>query len=294
MGESEEEALRAYKISVEYKMLGEASPSGVMVLPEIDNIRKFYGVIFIRTGAYRRGIFRFTMELPLDYNSEGSFPIVTFSPSIFNPLVDPVTGKMALTTKTKVMNTWDPTKHFLSTVLTCVKRIFTAQSFDNIEPGAAPNEIARHLFDSNRETFNAEVLRSVETSLSSIHLRPEDKNPFRFCEPIAAHGFLRETLVGGMLADRDREFQRLNRGESDEEDNEAQSARMRRDSYAEARSMLESLKDNSHSGPSREEDGSRSSRSSRDSNKLETPKSGRLQSFYDLSPLSPSTPSTSP
>ena len=93
MSESDIEALRAYKISVEYRMLGEAAPSGVMVLPEIDNIRKFHGVAFIRSGAYRRGIFRFTMELPVDYNSEGSFPIVVFSPSIFNPLVDAFTGK---------------------------------------------------------------------------------------------------------------------------------------------------------------------------------------------------------
>ena len=75
-------------------------------------------------------------------------------------------------TKTKVMDVWDPTKHFLSTALSCVKRIFTTQSFDNIEVGTAPNENARQLFDYNRERFNEEALRSVELSLAAIHVSP--------------------------------------------------------------------------------------------------------------------------
>ena len=282
MSSDEKEALRAYKISVEYQMLQEACPVGVMVLPEMNNIRKFHGVAFIRTGSYRQGVFRFTMDLPLDYNSEGSFPSVYFTPSLFNPLVNPVTGKMAMN---KMMDTWDPTKHFLSTALTCVKKIFTRQSFDEIEPGAAPNEEARRLFDSDRETFNTEALRSVKQSLAAIHVSPAGNNPLRFSEPLPAHDFLRETILGELLAEREKEFQRLNRSDSDKEEDEEGSMRARRDSYAEVRSILANRGSGSSSPAQRE-------RSGNSSNKLETPKSGRLQSFFDLG--SPGRSSESP
>ncbi len=281
MSSDEKEALRAYKISVEYQMIEEAGPAGVMMLPEMNNIRRFHGAAFIRTGSYRQGVFRFTMDLPLDYNSEGSFPSVAFTPGLFNPLVDSVTGKMAMN---KMMDIWDPTKHFLSTALTCVKRIFTMQSFDEIEPGTAPNEAARRLFDSDRQTFNTEALRSVEQSLSAIHVSPAENNPLRFLEPVPAHDFLRETILGELLAEREKEFQRLNGSDSNEEEDEKGSTRARRDSYAEARSMLA----NRGSGSSSPAQIKRSS----SGNKLETPKSSRLQSFFDLG--SPERSSVSP
>ena len=56
-------------------------------MPEQDNIRMFHGVIFVRRGLYRDGIFRFTMELPYNYNSINSYPIITFI-----PLLDESTG----------------------------------------------------------------------------------------------------------------------------------------------------------------------------------------------------------
>ena len=39
MSSDEKEALRAYKISVEYQMIEEAGPASVMMLPEMDYIR---------------------------------------------------------------------------------------------------------------------------------------------------------------------------------------------------------------------------------------------------------------
>ena len=63
----------------------------------------FHGVIFVRRGLYRDGIFRFTLELPEEYNSIGSYPTVTFMPiidestglysMIFHPLINPEVRK---------------------------------------------------------------------------------------------------------------------------------------------------------------------------------------------------------
>jgi len=58
-------------------------------MPRHDNIRLYDGVIFIRRGIYRDGVFRFTLELPATYNSNNQYPVVTFSPPVFHPLIHP-------------------------------------------------------------------------------------------------------------------------------------------------------------------------------------------------------------
>ena len=82
------ESLRNMRIYAEYKHCRNSAPGGVVLMPELDNISKFHGVIFVRRGLYRNGIFRFTIEFPKNYSSLNSFPVITFSPPIFNPLID--------------------------------------------------------------------------------------------------------------------------------------------------------------------------------------------------------------
>lgn len=57
-------------------------------MPHLDDIRQHFGVIFVRRGLYRDGIFRFHLILPPDYNSSGSIPKILFTTPVFNPLVD--------------------------------------------------------------------------------------------------------------------------------------------------------------------------------------------------------------
>ena len=65
------------------------APGGVYLMPETNDIRKLHGVLFLRRGLYRDGIFRFQMTLPPEYNDVNTHPIVTFTPPIFNSLIDP-------------------------------------------------------------------------------------------------------------------------------------------------------------------------------------------------------------
>lgn len=58
-------------------------------MPQLDDIRKLDGVIFLRRGLYRDGVFRFQMSLPYNYNGWNSHPRIVFTPPIFNPLIDP-------------------------------------------------------------------------------------------------------------------------------------------------------------------------------------------------------------
>ena len=70
--------LRNLKIAIEFKYLMKHAPGGVFIMPEFDSIKTFHGVIFVRRGTYRDGIFRFILKLPEEYSSPGTHPQITF------------------------------------------------------------------------------------------------------------------------------------------------------------------------------------------------------------------------
>lgn len=94
----------------------------------MDNIHAFHGVVFVRRGFYRDGVFRFTLRLPDNYNSENSYPIIHFVPPIFNPAVNPMTGELKLC-HAPGFERWLPSKHFLRNALLQIKKIFYEKSF---------------------------------------------------------------------------------------------------------------------------------------------------------------------
>jgi ubiquitin-protein ligase len=136
------EKIKDFKIATEYKFLITGAPAGVYLLPEFQDIRKLHGVIFVRSGLYKNGVFRFRIDLPPTYNDINTHPLVTFTPPIFNPLVHMSTGKLELTSDDS-MREWKPDQHFLVTCVTFLKKTFMAKSYD--EYNNIPNEEARML-----------------------------------------------------------------------------------------------------------------------------------------------------
>lgn len=94
--ETSSQHLKDLRIAVEFKSLSKQGPGGVYLMPHLDDIRQFYGVIFVRRGLYKNGIFRFKMTLPSNYNSLGSTPQIIFTPPIFNPLVHPKVNNLLI------------------------------------------------------------------------------------------------------------------------------------------------------------------------------------------------------
>lgn len=45
-------------------MLLYSSKLGIYVMPELENIEKWHAVIFIRSGIYKHGKFKFTISFP--------------------------------------------------------------------------------------------------------------------------------------------------------------------------------------------------------------------------------------
>lgn len=61
------QTMKDYGLMIEYKHLRQHVPAGIYVLPSFDESRVWYGTIFVHTGLYRNGIFKFTIKLPERY-----------------------------------------------------------------------------------------------------------------------------------------------------------------------------------------------------------------------------------
>lgn len=69
-------------------------PSGVYILPQFDDLRVWHGVVFVRDGPYKDGIFKFELIIPTTYPSNA--PEVNFLTKVYHPLIELTTGKLDL------------------------------------------------------------------------------------------------------------------------------------------------------------------------------------------------------
>lgn len=186
MQEEREQALRDYKVTIEYKHLKSHAPGGVYVIPSLDDLRTFYGIIFVRRGVFANGIFKFVLRLPLKYNDVNQHPRISFQSYVYNPYVEEATGELDI--KTAYPN-WDPSKHYLVTVLTFVKKIFYAKTFGD----AQANMEARQLAEENPAAYRAKVDACVGKSQKDVY----DNDPesvAKFTEEQLSHRVLRDLL----------------------------------------------------------------------------------------------------
>ncbi|KAH8085088.1 hypothetical protein JL720_7809 [Aureococcus anophagefferens] len=78
------QAIKDYKLTVEYKHLKQNSPGGIYVVPSFADLRTWHGVIFVRRGMYASGVFKFRVELPPEYNDVGAARVF-FTSRIYSP-----------------------------------------------------------------------------------------------------------------------------------------------------------------------------------------------------------------
>ena len=83
------QTLKDYHVILEYKNLQKKCPQGVYVLPSTGSMRVWHGVVFVRGALYKNGIFKFRIDIPKAYPSNGVRPFVTFHTNVFHPMIDP-------------------------------------------------------------------------------------------------------------------------------------------------------------------------------------------------------------
>lgn len=181
-----EQALRDYKVTIEYKHLKSHAPGGVYLVPALDNLRHFFGVIFVRRGPYTNGIFKFHLLLPLQYNDGGTHPTIVFTSSVYNPHVHAETGELDIET---AYPQWDPSRHYLVTVLTFLKKIFYAKTFAE----ATANLEAKQLAESDPAEYRRKVDECVRESQKDVFVN-EPASMAKFTEEELGHRVLRDLL----------------------------------------------------------------------------------------------------
>jgi len=185
------QALKDLKLTIEYKHLKQNSPGGVLVVPSFEDLRVWNGVIFVRKGSYQDGIFKFTINIPSEYNDKNVWPEVRFVSEVFNPYVNPQTGLLDLRSN---YPQWDPNSHFMITVLTFVKKIFYLKESDVADYRKPADPDAWRTFMRDRAAYDTRVAEIVETSQSTVFENPLS-SPLSFSQPQAAHDQVRRTLL---------------------------------------------------------------------------------------------------
>jgi ubiquitin-protein ligase len=183
-------------LSFPSKRLKQQSPTGVYVLPAADSLRRWYGVIFLRKGHYRGGIFKFVILIPQAYPDEG--PKVHFLSEVFHPLIHPDTGLLDLSWQFPV---WSSNQHYIVLLLCYIKKIFYKTEYWEGRPpgsGASPKDAPASAMNPKAQSLwlksPAEYLKMCEqTSAKSqtaekLYSTPEDaKMSIKFDRPRPAH-----------------------------------------------------------------------------------------------------------
>ncbi len=184
--EEREQALRDYKVTIEYKHLKSHAPGGVYLIPSMDSLRNFHGIIFVRRGPFTNGIFKFHLDLPAKYNDTNMWPKITFQSKVYNPYVNESTGELDVQT---AYPTWDPSRHYLVTVLTFLKKIFYSKNFAD----AKANPAARELAEKDPAAYKKKVEACVHESQKKVYVN-EKGSTAKFTEEEVAHRVLRDLL----------------------------------------------------------------------------------------------------
>lgn len=79
----------------------------------------WHGIIFLRGGHYKNGVFRFVMHIPLEYPEIP--PSIFFTTKVYNPCIDIRTGELDLSVQ---FPEWNASKNFILLIITFIKRIF--------------------------------------------------------------------------------------------------------------------------------------------------------------------------
>ncbi len=117
--------LRDYALQVEYRALKRAPPTGVAVVPDGGNLRRWHGVVLVATGAYVGGVWPFVLSIPDAYPAAGrdAIPSLRFlSPPPFHPLVHPETGRVSL--GLRCPDGWSPDRDRLLHVVQYARELF--------------------------------------------------------------------------------------------------------------------------------------------------------------------------
>ncbi|XP_044743108.1 protein crossbronx homolog isoform X1 [Chrysoperla carnea] len=166
-----------YIILAEYKMLQTENIQGIYVIPSYKSSFLWFGVIFVRSGIYEDGIFRFTITLPDTFPDSG-FPRVDFQSKVFHPLINNETGELNICGG---FPEWRKGEEHIWQLLQYIVYIFlnldhSVKHCINIE--------AKDMYLNNRDEFVQRVKDNIDASVKQVYDVPPlpDKHYIQFSQ----------------------------------------------------------------------------------------------------------------
>eukprot|EP00040_Diaphanoeca_grandis_P018587 m.97792 g.97792 ORF g.97792 m.97792 type:complete len:377 (-) comp27011_c1_seq1:58-1188(-) len=129
------------------------------------------GVLFIHSGMYEGGVFRFRIVIPEKYPTEIA-PLIFFQTAVFHPMVHATTG--ALSYGKHYQGKWRP-KDKLWHLLKYVRHIFYTISVDS-----PLNDEAAALFQNDSAAYDARVKECIKWSNDDIEEKSSTKSQIDF------------------------------------------------------------------------------------------------------------------
>ncbi|XP_064398486.1 protein AKTIP homolog isoform X2 [Halichondria panicea] len=154
-------------LMAEYCQLLKHPVPGVYILPSSVSSLIWYGIICLRVGIYKGGIFKFRVSIPANY-PDGGCPEFDFQAGVYHPQVDLGTGQ--LDTK-KEFQRWRRDVNHIHHLLKYAKSIF-----NNVDVHDPCNGEAAKLFRTDLERYKQKVAESIEQCREDT-LSPDSSDP---------------------------------------------------------------------------------------------------------------------
>ncbi|XP_055592216.1 protein crossbronx homolog [Uranotaenia lowii] len=189
--------LQEYKILAEFERLQSEDLGGVYVIPSFENSFLWFGVIFVRNGPFKDGVFRFSISLPDKFPADSSVPTIVFQSETFHPLIDPYNGTLELG---EAFPKWKAGENHIWQLLKFVQYIFGSfEEFMSLTEQSA-NNVAYELYQQSRHEFQQKVTDCVRISQNKLYdpAPVQDRNYIvfdRFSEDV--HGPVLESIRQG-------------------------------------------------------------------------------------------------
>ena len=136
-------------------------------MPSLNSIYEWHGIIFIRAGNYKGGVFKFLITFPLSYPS--NIPEVKFLNKMYHPLVSSDCGIMDISVYIlqKIEFPHWSSQYDAVSILRFIKKSFTFLDYYNIT--GSNNSQAGETYKINPTFFFTQVKICVDTSIENIY-----------------------------------------------------------------------------------------------------------------------------
>lgn len=168
-------------------------PSGSIYVMPTKNSLLWDGIIFVRSGPFKNGIFRFVVQLETNFPTQKSAPIIKLLNPIDHPLVSPET---LIFDSSSAFPTWSENDHIYE-ILKFFKYAFENLDYCCNQVQRPPNTNAVELYNNDRQKFSDMSRETVTSSVNDIFNSDDKHHIFSFDKSIVDEG-LHEQIIENM------------------------------------------------------------------------------------------------